>query len=178
MWYSGNRIGGSNPPASAKMLKIKPFKQKPSSCGPASLKMVLGYYGVTKSEKELGRLSGCTKAHGTKTKGLLKAAKHSGFTGFIKDFSDIKDIRHYVTKKKIQVIVNLFSVSEGLSRGVAGIDKEKIYLEDPEFGRMRSMLLNDFKAVWFDFSSPWLKSKSDLVIRRMPVVVPKTKKLG
>ena len=37
------------------MLKIKPFQETlhADMCGPASLKIVLDYYGVSKTEKEL-----------------------------------------------------------------------------------------------------------------------------
>ncbi|MFH1637788.1 MAG: cysteine peptidase family C39 domain-containing protein [Candidatus Woesearchaeota archaeon] len=41
------------------MLKIKPFRQKSGFCGPASLKIVLKYYGIRKREKELAKLCGC-----------------------------------------------------------------------------------------------------------------------
>ena len=47
----------------AKLLKVKSFQEKlgVSYCGPASLKMVLEYYGIEKTEKELARLSGWNK---------------------------------------------------------------------------------------------------------------------
>jgi len=35
------------------MLKVKPFRQTVGYCGPATLKMVLDYWGVNKTEKEL-----------------------------------------------------------------------------------------------------------------------------
>lgn len=42
------------------MLKLKPFQEtlNASMCGPASLKIVLNYYGVEATEKELARLVG------------------------------------------------------------------------------------------------------------------------
>lgn len=156
------------------MLKIKPFKQKPSACGPASLKMVLGYYGLKKSEKELIKLSSCTKTKGTKASGLLKAASHFGFDGFIRDFSDIKDLKNYVVKKKIPVIVDWFSVDEGHYSVVVDINKKNIYLQDPEIGRIKSLSINKFKTAWFDFPSPYLKSNKDLIIRRMIVIKPRS----
>ena len=41
-----------------KTLKIKPFQEtlNASMCGPASLKIVLKYYGIEVTEKELARL--------------------------------------------------------------------------------------------------------------------------
>lgn len=154
------------------MLKIKPFKQKIAFCGPASLKMVLEYYGVKKTERELGVRAGCTTARGTPAKGLISAAREFGFRGTIKEFADLKDIRRYVIQKKIPVIVQWFSVDEGHYSVVVDIDKENIYLQDPEIGRMRSMRLDAFKRVWFDFPGDFLRAKSDIVVRRMIVIEP------
>lgn len=152
------------------MLNVKPFRQKPGYCGPASLKMVLSYFGTEKSENELVKLSGCKKDKGVEANGLLKAAKKLGFKGFIKDFSNIEDIKKFVIDKKILIIVDWFSGDDGHYSVVVGINKKNIYLQDPELGRLRIMKLVDFERVWFDFSGPFLRSKNDLIIRRMIVI--------
>ncbi len=151
------------------MLRVKHFRQKPGYCGPASLKMVLSYFGVEKSEEELVRLSKCLKDKGAEAENLLKAAKKLGFKGFIKDYSDFKDVKKFL-KKKIPVIVDWFSVDEGHYSVVVGVDDKKIYLHDPELGRLKVMRLKEFKTVWFDFPGPFLKSEKDLIIRRMIVI--------
>ena len=157
------------------MLDIKPFRQKPSFCGPACLKMVLRYYGTDKTEKELGKLTKCTFDKGTPGINILKAAHKLGFDGFIKDNATIKKLREYVEKKKIPVIVDWFSVSEGHYSVVIGIDKENIYIQDPEFGSMRALRLKEFKNEWFDFSGNLLKPTDQIVIRRMIVIFKKKK---
>lgn len=151
------------------MLKVKHFQQKPGYCGPASLKMVLFYYGVDKTEKELVRLSRCSKDKGVEAENLLKVAKRLGFKGFIKDYSTFKDLKRFL-KKKIPVIVDWFSVDEGHYSVVVGLDKKNIYFQDPEFGRLKVMGIKDFKTVWFDFKGPFLRSEKDLIIRRMLVI--------
>ena len=149
------------------MLKVKPFKQKTGFCGPASLKMVLDYFGVKKSEGNLAKLTGCTITKGVEAKNLLKVAKKSGFNGSIKDFSEIEDIKKYVQKKKIPVIVDWFSKDEGHYSVVVGIEKKNIYLHDPELGRMRKIDIETFKRVWFDFPGRFLRSKNEIIIRRI-----------
>lgn len=151
------------------MLKVKPFRQRSGFCGPAALKMVLDYYGIEKSEKELARLSGCTRTKGTRGENLLKASKKLGLKGFIKDFSEINDIRKYL-KEKLPVIVDWFSTDEGHYSVVIGIDQKNVYLQDPELGHVRTMKIKTFKRVWFDFPNEFLKSKDELVIRRMIVL--------
>lgn len=149
------------------MLNVKPFRQSSGYCGPACLKMVLEYYGIKKSESELAKLSGCTSHKGVGVEGLLKAAKALGFKSSFKDFSDIQDIRKYVIDKKIPVIVDWFSTDDGHYSVVVGIDKNNIYLQDPELGGLRTIDIPTFKRIWFDFISDFLRSKDDMIIRRM-----------
>jgi len=152
------------------MLNITPFRQKPGHCGPASLKMVLDFFGVKITEKKLAELSGCTQSVGVGTEGLVRAALELGFRAKIKDFSDLKDIDHWVNQMKIPVIVDWFAFEGGHYSVVSGIDKENIYLEDPSLGHRRAMKQATFKRLWFDFPTDYLKSKEDLIIRRMIVI--------
>ena len=152
------------------MLKINPFRQKPGCCGPASLKMVLGFLGKKITEKKLVEISGCTKSRGIRAEGLVRAAQELGFRAKIKDFADLKDINEWVNRKKIPVIVDWFAFEGGHYSVVSGIDKENIYLEDPSLGHRRAMKLTTFKRLWFDFPNDYLKSKNELIIRRMIVI--------
>jgi predicted double-glycine peptidase len=157
------------------MLKLIQFRQTPGFCGPASLKIVLDYFGIKKSEKELARLAGCTKEQGASSKGILKAAKALGFNGFIKDFAGFSGIKKLVLEKKIPVIVNWFSIDEGHYSVVAGINAKKIFLQDPELGHLRPMKLESFKRTWFDFHGKFPKTKKSFVLRRMIVICQKKK---
>jgi len=50
------------------MIKLKPFRETPGLCGPASLKMILDYYGVSVSEEDLAKVCGASKEKGTSIK--------------------------------------------------------------------------------------------------------------
>ncbi len=152
------------------MLDVKPFRQKSGFCGPASLKMILDFFGIKKSEDELAVLSGCTSHKGVGAEGLIKAAKLLGLKGFYKDFSEIKDLREYVIGKKIPAIIDWFSTDDGHYSVVVDIDKRNIYLQDPELGKLRILDIERFKRVWFDFGGNLLTSKDDIIIRRMIVI--------
>lgn len=152
------------------MLKIKPYEQKRSGyCGPASLKIVLDFYGVKKSEKELAQMCGAAARHGMEAKSFKKAARRFGFEILIKDFADFQDVAFYL-KKKIPVIVDWFSKDDGHYAAAVGLDKKFIYLADPEFGKIRKMDRKIFRRVWFDFSGDYLKNKNQIIIRRMIVI--------
>ena len=132
--------------------------------------MVLGFLGKKITEKKLVEISGCTKSRGIGAEGLVRAAQELGFRAKIKDFSDLKDIDEWVNRKKIPVIVDWFAFEGGHYSVVSGIDKENIYLEDPSLGHRRAMKLSTFKRLWFDFPNDYLKSKNELIIRRMIVI--------
>ncbi len=157
------------------MLNITPFRQKPGYCGPASLKMVLDFFGVKLTEKKLVEITGCSRTRGIRADGLVRAARKLGFHARIKDFSELKEIDEWVNKKKIPVIVDWFAFKGGHYSVVGGIDKENIYLEDPSLGHRRAMKLTTFKRLWFDFPGDYLRSKSELIIRRMIVIEKSTR---
>lgn len=159
------------------MIKLKPFRQSPGFCGPASLKMVLEYYGILTQEKELAILSGATKEKGTSAEGLIAAAKHFGLNAFGKENSSFHDIERYINKG-IPVIVDWFSEDDGHYSVVVDMNKKEITLMDPTLRRLliyvrrRKMPLEKFYRIWFDFQGDYLKSPADLILRRMIVVAP------
>jgi ABC-type bacteriocin/lantibiotic exporter with double-glycine peptidase domain len=163
------------------MIKLKPFEQSPGLCGPASLKMVLDYYGRPVTENELAKVSGATREKGVSLEGLVKAAKHFGFHTFYKEESSFDDIRYFI-KRDIPVIVSWFSIFGGSYDGhfsvVIDIDKEKITLRDPypekifTYAKKRQLSLDDFRKLWFDFEGDFIKSQKDLLLRQILVVTP------
>jgi len=158
-------------------LKIKPFQETLNNgyCGPACLKIVLGYYGVEKTEKELAKMAGWEKGLGVNDKGIKRAAEALGFKVKIKNNSSFTDIEKWL-KRGVPVIVDWFTrgrndypdseMADGHSSVAAGLDNKFIYLQDPEIGRIRKIKKSDFMRVWFDFRGEYLKPR-ELVIRQI-----------
>ncbi len=163
-----------------KILKVKPFQEtlNASMCGPASLKIVLKYYGMEATEKELARLAGASSNLGADDKGLALAAKHFGFKVKIKNNSSFKDIEKWLDKKA-PVIVNWFTrgrkdysdsdIADGHYSVIAGLDDQSIYLQDPEIGKIRKLKRDDFMRVWFDFRGEYIKP-NELIVKQIIVV--------
>lgn len=159
------------------MLKIKPFQEtlNASMCGPASLKIVLDYYGLEKSEKELAKLCQHNKSLGVDDEKIKNTAEGLGFKVTIKNNSNFKDIDKWLDKK-VPVIVNWFTkgrqdyseseVSDGHYSVVTGLDEKFIYLQDPEIGKIRKLKRDDFMRVWFDFKGEYIKP-NELIIRQI-----------
>lgn len=158
------------------MLELRPFQETlhKGMCGPASLKIVLDYFGVDKSESELAELMGKTD-WGVDEKSIVTAAQSLGFKTAVKNESDFGDIQGWLDKK-VPVIVDWFTrgradypdsaIADGHYSVVAGLDDEHIYLQDPELGGLRTLKKEDFKKVWFDFSGEFIQPEQ-LIIRQL-----------
>ena len=158
------------------LLKLKPYRREIKYyCGPASLKIVLDYYGVSVSEKEIARIAGATTKEGASAKGLVKAAEYFGLTAFTKEDCSIDDLRHYLDKK-IPVIVDWFWEDDGHYGVVIGIDKKNIIFRDPSFLKTKKMPLEMFLKVWFDYPGDYPKDKNAFIVRLIIVVTPRETK--
>ena len=163
------------------LLPVKPFQETlhASMCGPASLKMVLAYYGIEKTEQELSQLAETDPDLGTSDEEIKTAAESLGFTVEIKNNSTFEDIQTWLDKK-VPVIVNWFTrgridypdsdVPEGHLSVVVGLDDEYIYLQDPEIGALRKIARDDFMKVWFDFRGEYITSWDEMIIRQLIAV--------
>lgn len=151
------------------MLKIKPYKQSVNYlCGPASLKIILSYYGVNKSEKIIAEQTDTTREMGCALQNLIKYAKKLGFKAYFKDNFSIKSLEDLINKK-IPVIVDWFSLKgEGHYSVIIGIEDDKITYIDPYCGKIKKIRKRDFLFRWFDFIG--FPSKKNLILRRTIVI--------
>ena len=166
-------------------LTIKPFQETlhAGMCGPASLKMVLEYWGIVKSERELADLCNTQSGLGTSDKDLKRVVESFGLKVEIKNLSTFEDILFWLDKK-VPVIVDWFTkgrsdysdseVSDGHYSVVVRLDNEYIYLQDPEICSIRKIKRCDFLKVWFDFKDEVITSWGDMIIRQLIVIYPDT----
>lgn len=160
-----------------RFLRIKKYKQT-VGCGPAVLKMVLEFYGIKKTEKELAKIAGTTEKAGTEIPQLCKTFKHFGLKTQIKVNSTYVDLHQYL-KKGIPMVVGWYTrgkkedpddiMADGHYSVVIGLDKKFIYLQDPEIGKMRKLERKGFLIVWLDYYGEYPKTKKDIFLR--PVII-------
>lgn len=166
------------------MINILPFKQSDSSlCGPAVIKMVLLYYGIDATEKEIASKCNHTYKTGCNDVGMMSAIKSYGLGVSIKNKSTLEDLDYWV-KHHIPVIVDWFtpgpgevsSIDEMIHGGHSGIvvdiDREKVYLMDPEIAQVRTITRDEFMRIWFDWHTDAIISAKNLVIRQSMIVYP------
>jgi predicted double-glycine peptidase len=132
------------------MIKLKLFRQSKGYCGPASLKMVLSFYGINKTENYLAKITKSSRTNGCSEEDIVKAAKKLGLKGYIKQNSSVNELKKLV-KKEIPVIVDWFSPEVGGHFSVVlGFEKDKIILADPHFGEIKKHKIKWFQERWFD----------------------------
>ena len=123
---------------------------------------------MKKTEKEIIKNIKKSK-FGIEAEEMLAYAKTLGFKGFIRDFSSLKDISKYI-KKGIPVIVEWFLDDDGHFSVVTGIDRENIYLQDPNLGHRRAITRKIFKRLWFSFAGDYIYHREDINLRRVLVI--------
>lgn len=133
---------------------MNPFRQTPSFCGPASLKILFDYYGKTFTEAELGELCNTTIEHGTNHADMIAAVKKLGHEPVVKENATFDDLKEWIDNG-VPVIVGWWSTDDDHYSVVYGLDDKNIHLMDPELdeGR-RSMPREEWDKVWYDFESP------------------------
>ncbi len=151
------------------MLKLKPTKHKYAHCGPACLQMVLHYFGVKATQRRLAKIAGTNETHGTSIRDMAQTLRKHGFRVLIKrNTTTFDDLRRYVNKRHLPVIVNWYSTfippATGHYSVVTHINRSTITLMDPEISKHRTMKLKNFNQVWFDF-------EGDLAFRKPPLKV-------
>jgi len=155
-------------------IKVPHFIQSDDSlCGPASLKMVLEYWGIEKSEKEIALACNHTYEYGCQGEDMVIAAKKFGFDALIKNNSNIQELKKYVDLG-IPVIIDWFcgDIPDGHSSVVVKVDDKNVYILDPWLEDMRIIKINDFVRCWFDFREVPI-TPENLYVSQIIVVTPK-----
>ena len=132
------------------LKEVKPIKQKKMMCGPTCLEIVLKYYGKEYSQKELKKLLGSSILMGTTNSKMIEISKKLGFKSQFKFNSSIEEIKELISKK-IPPIVGWIT-PEGASHYsvIQGIDKNYIFIVDPELNKIRRFKIEDFLERWLD----------------------------
>jgi ABC-type bacteriocin/lantibiotic exporter with double-glycine peptidase domain len=134
-----------------KKLTIPYHKQnKDHTCGPASLRMVLEFLGIIKTENELEKLAE-TVEEGTTPEKLSNAAKSLGLHCYIKSPSSEQEVKNIIDSG-LPVIVSYFDTDELHYTVLVGYDENKFYFNDPWNGDdpVPEMEIEKFIPLWYD----------------------------
>lgn len=169
-------------------LDVLPFQETLNAgmCGPASLKIVLAFYGLDISESGLASISKTDKTLGSTAENLALAARSLGFETEIRTECSFDDLFAWL-RKGVPVIVDWFTrgrddypedmlSADGHYSVVCGLDDTHIFLQDPEIGGIRRLRREVFERVWFDFSGEFILPQE--IILRQSIAVYQVSKIA
>ncbi|MCI0479111.1 cysteine peptidase family C39 domain-containing protein [Candidatus Uhrbacteria bacterium] len=138
-------------------ISLNPFRQSTGLCGPASLKILLDFYGRTFTEEELAELCEATAEYGTDHANMVEAVRALGGEPVAKSDATLDDIREAV-RRGIPVVVGWYSTfgePDDHYSVVYAIDDATISMMDPERDEGSvTMPLDEFDKAWHDFDGP------------------------
>jgi ABC-type bacteriocin/lantibiotic exporter with double-glycine peptidase domain len=162
-------------------LDTRHYRQSHAMCGPASLRIVLAYFGKPLRENIVARACRSSDETGTTGANLVRGAQQLGFAARIIDNANLRTIQRWL-ERDVPVIVDWMSAIARRPGGAmmpcghyavaCGLDREQIFLQDPAIGRRRRIARRDFLDLWFDFVGVRPRRR-DLVMRRLIVVRPR-----
>jgi ABC-type bacteriocin/lantibiotic exporter with double-glycine peptidase domain len=144
-----------------------------STCGPASLRMVMSYYGLNMSEEDIAGACGHSYELGCRSEDMACAAQALGFEVLLKNNSTIEELVRLVNAG-VPVIVDWFcgDPPEGHSSVVVGASDKDLYILDPYLEEMRVVSKFDFRRCWFDFYETPI-TPDNLYVGQIMVLRPK-----
>lgn len=135
------------------MLEIPFYKQKEDyTCGPVTIKMVLGFYGVKESVENLKNKCHVSETKGTTRANMIKVLKNFGLYVHAHADASLEEVGELLKKGKA-VVVNFRepSSNEGHYAVARGISGGKIFLRDPYNGADFSLKIKEFTAGWHGY---------------------------
>jgi ABC-type bacteriocin/lantibiotic exporter with double-glycine peptidase domain len=135
-----------------KQLDVPAVDESPGMCGPSSLRQVLAYYGVRKSEAELARLCGADPVDGTPPGEIARVAKQLGFDARVEVGCTLADLEEWL-ESGAPVIVDWDPHDEGVERGshystVVQVTATQVRVQDPEPARIKTLTRKAFEEKW------------------------------
>lgn len=133
-------------------MKVPYYKQEFwFSCFAACARMILEYYGIKKSERDLRGLLKTTPAHGTIWEIAEKEIKAIGFELRHKSHMPYEELVHLIKELGVPVIVSIDIEHEKKNVGHVGvivdIENDTIMFHDPEKGII-TYKREEFSTLW------------------------------
>lgn len=131
-------------------LEVPYFKQDTGyTCGPASLQMVFGFYGIHESEGRLTEELKPDEDNGTDHQAMIDLVLERGFNCYVNDRSTLQEVE-YLLKYRVPVVVQYIESShdEDHYSVVIGLTDASIVLNDPWNGERLHISHKNFLDRW------------------------------
>ena len=162
-------------------MKLPYFKQETDYyCGPASLQMILDYFGKHISQKTLARRLKTNVEDGTDHFDLIRVATENNLYCYVNQNSFLQEIFHFLSRD-LPVVIDFMEPdgNEAHYAVVIGHDHETLIVNDPWNGEKFRLRREWFEKHWYDYENNakrWIMvlSPEDLCIGKQ--YVPKNER--
>jgi len=156
-------------------MKISPIKQRDdSACGPTTIQMILKYFGIQHSYKEVITVSKYKAEEGLSNKDIVNVFKKFNFNVKEKTNTQWSDLVCYNTRNNAIVVSWMLEGYIGHFSVVEKVSKNFIELADPHSGKIIKMGRIMFMRLWMDYDDIWYPIKNtDIQLRWMCIVSKK-----
>lgn len=148
-------------------MKIKPIKQRDASaCGPASIEMVLAYFGLPHSFEEIAEISQYKKKDGLSNKDLVETLQVLGLIVQEKANATWADLARFNKANQVIIVSWMKLGYIGHFSVVEEVRQHHITLVDPEIGKTTELEKTIFMRLWMDYDDMWYPAKNtDIQLR-------------
>ena len=139
----------------SKRLNVPPFDQTPGNCGPTSLRSVLAYYGIERTEAQLIKLcrtDQTTPLPYTTPHNIVAVAEGFGLEASDQTGCTLVDLEAWMDEGT-PVIVEWDQHDEGVEKGshystVVQVTNKVVKLQNPEPARIVTLTRKQFEDKW------------------------------
>ncbi|MFA6397344.1 MAG: cysteine peptidase family C39 domain-containing protein [Candidatus Paceibacterota bacterium] len=154
MWKKKKKLNTVN--RDEQKIKVEPFQQSMGLCGPASLKILLSYFGKNHTEEQLANvacsISGMGRGEGTEHEGMIQAIKEIGGFVYVKENGSIEELEYFIREEKLPVIIGWFDENDDHYSVVVNVTDKNIIIVDPASEEPERWINKEiFPRIWFDF---------------------------
>jgi len=157
-------------------MKIKPIKQRDSSaCAPTCIEMVLNYFDVPHTVKEITKVTDYKKEGGMYNLQLVKAILNFGLKVKKRTNASWEELMKENTKESAIIVSWMLEGYIGHVSVVEKVTETHIFLAEPTTGRIMKVEKIKFLRLWWDFEGQggdvWYpETKADVQLRFAIVV--------
>lgn len=156
-------------------MKIHPLKQRDeSACGPTTIEMVLKYFNIKHSYKEITTVSNYKAEEGLSNTDIVNTLKKFDLNVKEKTNTRWSDLVRYNTKNNVIILSWMLDGYIGHVGVLEKIAKNHIYIADPHTGTIKKIQKIVFMRLWMDYDDMWYPAKNtDIQLRWMCIVSKK-----
>ncbi|MEO8637826.1 MAG: cysteine peptidase family C39 domain-containing protein [Candidatus Taylorbacteria bacterium] len=156
-------------------MKISPLKQRDeSACGPTTIEMVLKYFNIKHSYKEIATVSKYKEEEGFSNTDIVYTLKKFDLNVKEKINTQWSDLAFYNKKNNVIILSWMLDGYIGHVSVLEKITKSHIYLADPHTGTTKKIQKIVFMRLWMDYDGMWYPVKNtDIQLRWMCVASKK-----